>query len=262
MQHSVSSCHAKSKHPSRFLQGQSVLILQLVGVILEPGVMCRDAPQPRSLEKDWRTSKAKPGSAPGPSSKEWASYRSLPQDSQARPAGAGEQAQRQPHDRQRHGSRNNPEWMTEGAGAGVEDASGLSVAARRARDFEAERQRMKEEWNREQEQARGSANQPVCTCLYRKPVVYFLVCLESGRWAEGQAPMHGLIVPLPYKAVRFQNGSMGFLLQATRLIACRCCWFTGCAQCTSKQACCLSKPEYVQLVKLFGAAGIDVCIYD
>lgn len=133
--------------------------------LLEPGVKCRDAAQARSLEKDWRTSKGKPGSAPGPSSKEWANYRSLPRDEQARPPGSNEQAERQPHDRQRHGSRNNPEWMTDGAGAAVEDAGGLSLAARRARDFEAERQRMKEEWNKEQEKLRGSANQPVSTCL-------------------------------------------------------------------------------------------------
>lgn len=42
--------------------------------------------------------------------------------------------------------------MTEGAAAGSEDASGLFAAARRAKDFEAERQRMKEEWKQEHTQ--------------------------------------------------------------------------------------------------------------
>lgn len=119
-------------------------------------------PQARSLEKDWRASKGKPGSAPGPSSKEWANYRSQAHEGQSRVPGASEPAERQPQPRQRH-ARNNPEWM---ATAGSEDASGLSAAARRAKDFEAERQQMKEKWKQEQAQLRGAAHQPVCICRH------------------------------------------------------------------------------------------------
>lgn len=120
----------------------------------------REVPQARSLDKDWRASKSKPGSAPGPSSKEWANYRSQAHEGPARTPAAPEHTERQPHARQRH-ARNNPEWMADGAAAGSEDASGLSAAARKAKDFEAERQRMKEEWKQEQTQLRGAAHQPV-----------------------------------------------------------------------------------------------------
>lgn len=126
---------------------------------------CREVPQARSLEKDWRSSKGKPGSAPGPSSKEWANYRSQAHEGHSRAPNASEQPERQPHARHRH-ARNNPEWMADGAPAGSEDASGLSAVGRRAKDFEAERQRMKEEWKQEQTELRGAAYQPVSTCLY------------------------------------------------------------------------------------------------
>ncbi|KAL3144278.1 hypothetical protein ABBQ32_004044 [Trebouxia sp. C0010 RCD-2024] len=119
-----------------------------------------EVPQARSLDKDWRASKSKPGSAPGPSSKEWANYRNQAHEGHVRTPAAPEQTDRQPHARQRH-ARNNPEWMADGAAAGSEDASGLSAAARKAKDFEAERQRMKEEWKQEQTQLRGAAHQPV-----------------------------------------------------------------------------------------------------
>lgn len=122
----------------------------------------REVPQARSLDKDWRASKSKPGSAPGPSSKEWANYRNQAHEGHVRTPAAPEQTDRQPHARQRH-ARNNPEWMADGAAAGSEDASGLSAAARKAKDFEAERQRMKEEWKQEQTQLRGAAHQPVNT---------------------------------------------------------------------------------------------------
>ena len=54
--------------------------------------------------------------------------------------------------------------MADAAGAGLEDASGMSAAARRAKDFEAERQQMKEKWKQEQAQLRGAAHQPVRVC--------------------------------------------------------------------------------------------------
>ena len=139
----------------------------------------REAPQARSLDKDWRASKNKPGSAPGPSSKEWANYRSQAHEGHSRTPGAPEQAERQPHGRQRHG-RNNPEWMADGAAAGSEDASGLTAAARRAKDFEAERQRMKEEWKQEQTQLRGAAHQPVNISSARAPLQLLDSCCGMG----------------------------------------------------------------------------------
>ncbi len=72
---------------------------------------------------------------------------------------------RAPRDHQRGGSRNNPEWMSDGGAAGAEDAAGLTAGARRAKDFESERQRMKEEWKKEQAQLKGTTYQPVCLKL-------------------------------------------------------------------------------------------------
>lgn len=52
--------------------------------------------------------------------------------------------------------------MSDGGAAGAEDAAGLTAGARRAKDFESERQRMKEEWKKEQAQLKGTTYQPVC----------------------------------------------------------------------------------------------------
>ena len=147
---------------------------------LKPFVPCyREVPQARSLDKDWRASKGKPGSALGPSSKEWANYRSQTHEGQSRVPGASEQAERQPHTRPRHG-RNNPEWMADAAASGSEDASGLSAAARRAKDFEAERQHMKEKWKQEQGQVRGAAPQPVRICQsYNYEFSWFMFAAAS-----------------------------------------------------------------------------------
>ena len=59
--------------------------------------------------------------------------------------------------------------MNDAEGAGADDASGLSVAARRARDFEAERQRMKQEWQKEQVHPKDSAHQPVSAGTHLLP---------------------------------------------------------------------------------------------
>lgn len=47
--------------------------------------------------------------------------------------------------------------MADSSNAGKDDADGLTAGARRAKDFEAERQRMKEEWKREQAHKTGAA---------------------------------------------------------------------------------------------------------
>lgn len=52
--------------------------------------------------------------------------------------------------------------MSDDGAAGVEDAAGLTAGARRAKDFEFERQRMKEEWKKEQAELKGTTYQPVC----------------------------------------------------------------------------------------------------
>lgn len=137
----------------------------------------REAPQARSLDRDWRSSKGKGGPPPGPSSKEWVDgYHNQPAEAAMRTAASSDQPDnhprdRAPHDRaprdraprdpQRGGSRNNPEWMSDGGTAGAEDAAGLTAGARRAKDFESERQRMKEEWKKEQAQLKGTTYQPV-----------------------------------------------------------------------------------------------------
>ncbi|KAA6420239.1 MAG: hypothetical protein FRX49_09723 [Trebouxia sp. A1-2] len=137
----------------------------------------REASQARSLDRDWRSNKGKGGPPPGPSSKEWVDgYHNQPAEPGLRTAASSDQPDshprdrashdRAPHDRaprdhQRGGSRNNPEWMSDGGAAGAEDAAGLTAGARRAKDFESERQRMKEEWKKEQAQLKGTTYQPV-----------------------------------------------------------------------------------------------------
>ena len=80
-------------------------------------------------------------------------------------AGSGDQPERLKHDRQKHGGRGNPEWMGEDSDAVTGDAAGVSAGARRAQQFEAERQRMKEEWKK-QAQLKGAAAQPVCLGIH------------------------------------------------------------------------------------------------
>ena len=146
-------------------------------------LICREAAQARSLDKDWRSNKGKGGPAPDPSSKEWIDgYRNQPAEGHLPSAASSDQPEIQSHDRashdrlshnrQRGGSRNNPEWMGDSSATGAEDAAGLTAGARRAKDFEAERQRMKEEWKKEQAQLKGATYQPVgvlyCTHLLQE----------------------------------------------------------------------------------------------
>lgn len=56
--------------------------------------------------------------------------------------------------------------MAESGNAAKDDADGLTMGARRAKDFEAERQRMKEEWKREQAQKTGGAKAVSQACLF------------------------------------------------------------------------------------------------
>ena len=130
---------------------------------------CREGTVSRSVDKDWRAGKGRGAPPIGPSSKEWTDgYRSQPPEGHMRTAASAEQPERhhldrQPQDRQR--SKHNPQWMSDGGAAGAEDDAGLTAGARRAKDFEAERQRMKEEWKKEQAQLKGTAYKPVCTGL-------------------------------------------------------------------------------------------------
>jgi len=84
---------------------------------------------------------------------------------------------RAPRDHQRGGSRNNPEWMSDGGAAGAEDAAGLTAGARRAKDFESERQRMKEEWKKEQAQLEGTTYQPVCLKIDDSQLQFMCQCV-------------------------------------------------------------------------------------
>ncbi len=86
---------------------------------------------------------------------------------------------RAPRDHHRGGSRNNPEWMSDGGAAGAEDAAGLTAGARRAKDFESERQRMKEEWKKEQAQLKGTTYQPVCLKFVDSQVPVYLTAFDS-----------------------------------------------------------------------------------
>ena len=70
--------------------------------------------------------------------------------------------ERQQHERQRHGGKGNPEWMGNNTDGMSAETGGLSAGARRAQQFEAERQRMKEEWKKQQGQPKDATNQPVC----------------------------------------------------------------------------------------------------
>ena len=74
---------------------------------------------------------------------------------------------RAPRDNQRGGSRNNPEWMSDGGAAG----------ARRAKDFESERQRMKEEWKKEQAHLKGTTYQPVCLKIVASQLHFKCQCV-------------------------------------------------------------------------------------
>ncbi|KAL0040376.1 hypothetical protein WJX77_005316 [Trebouxia sp. C0004] len=132
----------------------------------------REAPQARSLDRDWRSSKGRGGPPPGPSSKEWVDgYHNQPAEAAMRTAASSDHPESHPHNRashdhaprdhQRGSSRNNPAWMSDGGAAGAEDAAGLTAGARRAKDFESERQRMKEEWKKEKAQLKGITYQPV-----------------------------------------------------------------------------------------------------
>lgn len=69
--------------------------------------------------------------------------------------------------------------MSDGGATGAEDAAGLTAGARRAKDFEAERQRMKEEWKKEQAQLKGTTYQPVCVLLCTQ--------LLQGCWTDSMA---------------------------------------------------------------------------
>ena len=154
---------------------------------------CREASQARSLDQDWRSSKGKGGPPPGPSSKEWVDgYHNQPAEAAMRTAASSDQPDshprdrashdRAPHDRaprdhQRGGSRNNPEWMSDGGAAGAEDAAGLTAGARRAKDFESERQRMKEEWKKEQAQLKGTTYQPVCLKIVDSQLQFKCQCV-------------------------------------------------------------------------------------
>ena len=69
--------------------------------------------------------------------------------------------------------------MSDSGGTGTEDAAGLTAGARRAKDFEAERQRMKEEWKKEQAQLKGTTYQPVCVLIHMQ--------LLQASWTDSMA---------------------------------------------------------------------------
>ncbi len=94
--------------------------------------------------------------------------------------------------RQQRGSRNNPEWMSDGGAVGEEDAAGLTAGARRAKDFEAERQRMKEEWRKEQAQLKGSTYQPVrrAACWLQRVKLYSLLTSVCRPQPDNSCSLH------------------------------------------------------------------------
>ncbi|DBA93794.1 TPA: hypothetical protein ACH3X3_013849 [Trebouxia sp. C0006] len=194
----------------------------------------REASQARSLDRDWRSSKGKGGPPPGPSSKEWVDgYHNQHAEAVMRTAASSDQPDshsrdlashnRAPHDRapqdraprdhQRGGSRNNPEWMSDGGAAGAEDAAGLTAGARRAKDFESERQRMKEQWKKEQAQLKGTTYQPVSMAEFMSDED--LEALKAETNVETPASAQGTNgevssasgLPVPPSAISQQQGS-------------------------------------------------------